>query len=497
MEDSRKTYKKGLKCIAVFGGLQVYKILLSVLTTKVSALFLGPVGSGIYGLISSTLTTVEAVVGCGLGTSAVKDISQGKAKNDEQSIASVYTVLNRLVWITGLVGTIGIVIFAPQLSRLAFGNDEYAVWFMILSVTILINQLQSGQGALLTGLRQYRLIARQRMTAGFIGAAVSIICYYFFGVDGIVPVILLTASSNLLVSVIVVRKVRPHKCQINFSEAVRIGNPMLKMGISIGLGYALTSLAGFVIRAYISHRSDVAAVGLFTASFSLINTYLGLVFSSIESDYYPRLSAAVGDNVEYRSVMLNEIELLIFLLTPLVALLIVFSQPVLAIFYSTKFFGAKAIICWSAFSMLVKVPGWAMSVGIISKGDTRLYLKNQIVFIVYQLGLNMLCFNYWGLTGLGISFVISQFIYSVQNYFIQKRKCEIRLNRSVSVAMTVSFVIIFSLCVMATLANDIIIYSVGTVICVFTMIFSIKELNKRLPLTGWFKSKFGIFVRKK
>ena len=96
MEDSRKTYKKGLKGIAVFGGLQVYKILLSVLTTKVSALFLGPVGSGIYGLISSTLTTVEAVVGCGLGTSAVKDISQGKAKNDEQSIASVYTVVNRL-----------------------------------------------------------------------------------------------------------------------------------------------------------------------------------------------------------------------------------------------------------------------------------------------------------------------------------------------------------------------------------------------------------------
>lgn len=489
MEDSQKTYKKGLKGIAVFGGLQIYKILLSVLTTKVSALFLGPAGSGIYGLISSTLTTVEAVVGCGLGTSAVKDISQAKAKNDEQSIASVYTVLNRLVWITGLAGTIGIIIFAPQLSRLAFGNDEYAVWFMILSITILINQLISGQGVLLTGLQKYRLIARLRITTGIIGATISIVCYYLFGIDGIVPVILLTTISNLLVSVIVVRKVRPHKSRIKFSEAVRIGNPMLKMGISIGLGYALTSLAGFVIRAYISHRSDVAAVGLFTASFSLINTYLGLVFSSIESDYYPRLSAAAGDNVEYRSVMLNEIELLIFLLTPLVALLIVFSQPVLAIFYSTKFFGAKAIICWSAFSMLVKVPGWAMSVGIISKGDTRLYLKNQIVFIVYQLGLNMFCFNYWGLAGLGVSFVISQFIYSTQNFFIQRRVCGIKFNKSVWGSLTVSFVIIFCLCLLATLADKKILYSVGSIVCAMTVILSFRELNKRLPLSAWLKSK--------
>ncbi len=491
MEDSAKTYKKGLKGIAVFGGLQVYKILLSVLTTKVSAIFLGPVGNGIYGLISSTLVTVESVVCCGLGTSAVKDISQANAKGDATGVASSYAVLNWLLWITGLAGSIGIIIFAPQLSKLAFGNTDYESWFRILSVTILVNQLISGQGALLTGLQQYKLIARQRIIAGVIGAAISIICYSLLGIDGIIPVILLTAVTNLTVSLIVIRGIRINRCSINMLQAIRAGGPMFRMGVSLGLSYAMSSLAGFSIRAYIANISDVATVGLFTASFSLINTYLGLVFSSIESDYYPRLSASCGNNEEYRSVMLNEMELLLLLLTPLVALLIVFAQPVLAIFYSTKFYAAKTIICWSALSMLIRVPGWAMSIGIISKGNTILFLKSQFAFIAYQLGLNILGFKYGGLTGLGISFAISQLFYSLQNYYIQRKIAGVLLNNTVVTILSVSIGVALILCLVATLAGSLIHYAVGSIVCMITIIFYLKELNKRLPITSYIKSRIA------
>ena len=490
MKDTEKTYKKGLKGIAVFGGLQVYKILLSVLTTKVSAIFLGPAGSGIYGLISSTLMTTEAVVGCGLGTSPVKEISQANARGDADKVASIYCSLNWLIWITGLIGTLCIFVFASQLSELAFGNVEYASWFRILSVTVLMNQMVSGQFAMLTGLQQYKLIARQRIIAGAIGASVSILFYYMLGINGIIPVILLTSLSNLVVSLLVVRKIKLGKCSMKPVEAIRMGGPMLKMGISIGLSYALTHLAGFLIRVYISNLSDVATVGLFTASFSLVNTYLGLVFSSIESDYYPRLSAASDSTDEYRTVMINEMELLLFLLTPLVALLIVFAQPVLAIFYSTKFYAAKTIICWTAMSMLVRVPGWAMSIGIISKGNTVLYFKNQLLFIVYQLGLNIIGFKYGGLTGLGISFAISQFVFLIQNYYIQRRESGFTFNATVVLALAISLGVTMALCLIATYANTLTHYIAGSVLCLISILYCFKELNKRLPIVSYIKSRF-------
>lgn len=489
MKDSGKTYKKGLKGIAVFGGLQVYKILLSVLTTKVSAIFLGPTGSGIYGLISSTLVTTESIISCGLGTSAVKDISQANTNRDVNGVTTIYTALNWLVWITGLIGTVGIIVFARQLSDLTFGCEDYISWFRILAVTILVNQLISGQGALLTGLQQYKLIARQRIIAGLIGASISIVCYSLFKIEGIVPVILLTSVSNLAVSLIVIRGVGIGRCRMNLSEALKIGNPMFRMGISIGLSYALTNLAGFTIRTYISNLSDVATVGLFTASFSLVNTYLGLVFSSIESDYYPRLSATCDKNEEYRSVMLHEMELLLFILTPLVALLIVFAQPVLAIFYSTKFYAAQTLICWSALSMLIRVPGWAMSIGIISRSETVVFLKSQLAFIVYQLIMNIIGFRYGGLTGLGVSFAVSQLFYTLQNYYIQKKMTSFALSNTIAIVLSVSIGITLILCLIATFADSITHYSIGSIICGGTIWYCINELNKRLPIINYIKTK--------
>ena len=489
MEDTAKTYKKGLKGIAIFGGLQVYKILLSVLTTKVSAVFLGPAGSGIYSLITSTLTTTEALVGCGLGTSAVKDISQAKASNNPEAIAKTYATLNWLVWITGILGTFVVLIFASQISNVAFGSDKYASWFRIASVTILIDQLISGQGALLTGLQQYKSIARLRIIAGILGATISISFYSLLKITGILPVIMLTAISNLIVSLVIVRRLNINRYRMNIFEAVKQGGPMFKMGISIGLSYALTSLAGFAIRAFISNMSDVVTVGLFTASFSLINTYLGLVFSSIESDYYPRLSASCGNKAEYHTVMLNEMELLIFLLTPLVAMLIVFAQPVLAVFYSTKFYAAKTIICWTSLSMLIKVPGWAMSIGLISKGKTALYFKSQLIFIVYQLSLNIVGFTYGGLTGLGISFVVSQTIFLIQNYFIQKRDSGFSFNSQTAIVIIITIGITLLLCLIVTLTSTLTQYISGSIICIFIIWYCFNELNKRLPIINYIKSK--------
>lgn len=491
MGNSTNTYRKSFKGIAIFGSLQVFKILLSILTTKVSAIFLGPSGNGIYGLITSTLSTTEAFASCGLGTSAVKDISQANAKNDQLKIAKTIRTLNSLVWITGLIGTLIIILLSSKLSILSFGNKNFTNWFIILSITILFNQLTSGQGAILTGLQRYKLIARQRITAGSISAFISIILYYLLGINGICPVILLTALCNLITSYICVKALKITKVKCNTKDTLRNGIPMLKMGISIGLSYALTCLSGFIIRAYISNLSDIATVGLFTASFSLINTYLGLVFTSIESDFYPRLSSCINNSINYKNTMIYEMELLVYLLTPLISILIVFSQPVLAIFYSTKFYAAKNIICWSALSMLLKVPGWSMSIGVISHGNTNLYLKTQLAYITYQLGFNIIGFKYWGLTGLGISFSASQLLYSLHNLYIQYRNFNFTLNMSICLTMLASFLTTLCLCIISTTLDDNMLFFIGGTICISVIIVCLIQLNKRLSFVTYIKRNFS------
>lgn len=480
-----------MKGIAIFGSLQIYKILLSILTTKVSAVFLGPVGSGIYGLISSILTTTESVVDCGLGTAAVKDFSQAKVANDEYKISVVNKTLNCLVWITGTIGMLVVAFCSNYLSHLTFGNGDYTTWILIVSVTILFNQLISGYSAVMTGLQYYRFITKSRLISGGLAALITITCYSIFHVKGIVPTIILTSLSNLIVTIFFVRKIKIDKVSLRISQIISTGWPMFRMGISIGISYILISLSGLIIRSYISKVSDVATVGLFTASFSMVNTYLGLVFSSIQNDFYPRLSGSVDKHEDYRNVMFDEMELILLLVSPLVAILCVYAQPVLAIFYSTKFYAAKTIICWSALSMLIYVPGWTMSIGLMSTGRTKLYIKNQMIFIAYQLAFNITGFTIGGLTGLGISFAVAQLCYSVQNYVIQRKFYGLIFRRKVLSMFSLSVSVCLALCLLATFANNILLYVVGSVLCLGVVIYCFCALNQRLDITSFFRNKFS------
>ena len=198
------TYKSSAKGIAIFGGLQVFKILLSVIRTKCSALFLGPAGFGIYSLISSTLTSIELATNCGLGTSAVKDIA--KAEGSPLHTSQAYTVLNRLVWITGVLAVLLCGVSSKWLSISAFGNTDYTWAFALGAISLLCSQLMAGQGALLTGLRKYRYITRLNIWSNIASVIITVTLYWKWNVDAIVPVILLSSIINLVFSAYYARK---------------------------------------------------------------------------------------------------------------------------------------------------------------------------------------------------------------------------------------------------------------------------------------------------
>lgn len=71
---------------------------------------------------------------------------------------------------------------------------------------------------------------------------------------------------------------------------------MLKMGVLISLQGMLAILASYFIRIFISRMGSIDDVGLFNAGFTIVNTYVGLVFTAMATDYYPRLSAIASDN---------------------------------------------------------------------------------------------------------------------------------------------------------------------------------------------------------
>jgi len=125
MPDQKSSYRQIMKATSIFGGVQVFQIIIQIIRSKFIAILLGPIGMGIAGLLTTTTNFIGVLADFGLGTSAVKDIAAAHGTGNETRISTVATVLRRLVWITGILGTLVTLILSPWLSQLTFGNHNY------------------------------------------------------------------------------------------------------------------------------------------------------------------------------------------------------------------------------------------------------------------------------------------------------------------------------------------------------------------------------------
>lgn len=485
--DNKKGYKTSAKGIALFGGLQIYRILLSILRTKCSAYFLGPNGFGIYSLITSTLTSIELVTNCGLGVSSVKHIAS--AQNDAFEVSKAYRVLNRFVWVTGLAATLFCIFGAKYLSISAFGTAEYTLPFIFVAITLLINQLITGQGALLTGLRKYNFMAKLNIWSNTLGLIATIVLYSLWGIQAIVPVIISTALLNLAFSFYFAKQIDLPKVTLSIKEIWGKGKDMLKMGVLISLGGAVSSLAGYIIRIFISHATNIYVVGLFTASFSLVNTYLGMVVSAIDQDYYPRLCSVEKDILNFNRTINQQIEILVLLLSPIILVFAIFSPMVIYIFYSDKFQSASGFMVLLALAMTFFVPAKTLAMAFLAKGNSKRYFINQSTFVGYTLALNMLGFSYGGLIGLGYSYLVAYLIYLLQTLIACRHFYNFSFEKQILIKIFLYCLLLITVCMLSLYSAAIIKYTIGLSILIVASVAAFVDLNSKLEIIKYIRKR--------
>jgi len=111
MSQQKKSYIQIMKSTSLFGGVQVFNILISVIRSKAVAILIGPLGFGVIGLLNSTLRIIGDFTKVGLDTSAVKEISERNSDTDTSKVSEIIFVLEKLIWFTGTLGALITLIF--------------------------------------------------------------------------------------------------------------------------------------------------------------------------------------------------------------------------------------------------------------------------------------------------------------------------------------------------------------------------------------------------
>jgi O-antigen/teichoic acid export membrane protein len=489
LNSEQSSYRQIFKATSIFGGVQVFQILIGIVRVKFVAVLLGTAGVGIIGLLTSPRDLVMSITGLGVAFSAVRDISEAHGTGNQKNIAIAIKTLRRWTYFTGLLGAVVTISLAPLLSQWSFGNREYTWAFVWLSVTILLMAISQGQNAILQGTRRLKDLAKAGVIGSALGLITSIPLYYSFGIKGIIPALIITAITGLFLSWYFSHRVKIVDIKLNFRETYTSGLGIAKLGISMTVAGFIASFSGYVLNAFISNQGGVDQVGLYNSGWGLVGQYTGIVFIAMATDYFPRLSAIHSDNNKVKELVSQQAETALLIMTPLLALLIATMPLVIRILYTPAFLPVVMFANLTVLGIQFKAISWAMGYVYLAKGNGRLFLLMEVIAGTAMLSLNLLFYYLYGLNGLGISFIISFLLSSVVSYFVLRRKYNFSFpSRFYKRAMiTYGFVVVSFLSVfIPSLTYR---YLVVIIVLLLATLFSLIKLNELMDLRSYIYSK--------
>lgn len=418
----KKNYRTIVKATGLFGGTQIFTILCSIIKTKLVAIWLGAEGVGIIGLYNNAIDMISAFTGLGLGGSSVRNISREYQSGNEDRFARVVTVVRRWVWFAGLVGAMVMLSFAPLLSRYTFGDSTHIWGFVFLSCTLLFNAFSEGERAILQGTARLKSMARCSVIGSFVALLVSIPLFYFFRIEGIVPALILHSASMWLAYVLFGEKIRRKQVAMSAGEVYRQGKGIAMLGIFMSTSGFVTTLFSYLFVAWLNYRSGTDAVGYYQSGYTLVMKYVGLVFTAMTFEYYPRLSGVCEDRGLLSAHVSQQIETSLLILAPFISLFIVMQTVIIHILYTSDFLVIGGYISWAALGMLLRAFSWSISYVLLAKGVGRLFLITEVLADSLTFVLNIGGYLLWGLTGVGVAYLLGFLFSSVGLYLLCRIK---------------------------------------------------------------------------
>lgn len=482
MSEKQSSYRQIMKATSMFGGVQVFSILITIIRSKIVAVLLGTTGVGLAGLFQVTIGLIQTATGMGLSSSAVRDISAADSSNDAYRIAFVAKTLRRWVFVSGIIGALITLTMAPYLSKWTFGSEEYTWSFVWLSIICLLTAISGGQNVLLQGMRRLKHMAKSSLLGAIIGLFTSIPLYYFFGVNGIVPSLIVSAISTLVISYYYSSQIQFQKVEQKWSETYHSGLGMLKLGFVMMLSGYMVTLVSYAINLFISNKGGIDQVGLYRAGWAISTQYTSMIFVAMSTEYYPRLAAINTDNSKLKVAVNQQAEIAILILGPMLVALIGFIPFIIHLLLTAKFLPIIGMIKWNIVGMLFKAASWAMAFSIIAKGDNRLFIISETISNSIVLLLNMVGYLLWGLNGIGIAFTVSYLIYYIMIYIVVKRKYNIVYDKIFWKIFILQSLMITAVFITSTLHSLIHIYVFSGIIFCVSCLYSLYELDKRMDI---------------
>lgn len=471
------SYKSILKGTSIFGGVQVFGMLIAAVRLKFVALILGPAGMGVAGLFNTASLTIQQFAGLGLNLAIVKEV--GASREDESRMANLLAAMRPLIVLTALVGALFCMAVPGWLSDITFGDRSYTSGFTLLGVVVFFSVAGSGLMSVLQGLHEVKALSKASIIGSLVGLCVGVPLYWWMGVDGIVPAMAVLAFTTCLWYLLSLRRTLTSRKAVWRSD---IHLPILKrilvMGMILMSNDCIRNLCTYVTNVFVREFGGMDDVGFYTSCQTMTAQYSAIVFTAMAMDYLPRLSAVAGDNKEMCGVVNRQMEIVGLLIAPVVCAVIMFAPLVIRILQTDSFLVAVPLLRWLAFSVTLRALMYPLGYIVFAKDNRRLF------FWMESVGANMLtlvltCAGYalFGLVGLGYAAIVDCAICLCVYVGVNRRLYGYFMSREAGKISLVAVAVSGTMMGVCMMSDGWMLYVIGGILLAGVTLISLKKLR--------------------
>lgn len=437
-----ESYKQIVKSTGIFGGSQVVIILLGIVRTKFAAFLLGTLGVGLIGIFQSIVDMIRSISVLGVDTSGVKEIADAEANKNQEEFEKTVSTFRLWFSLTAFLGLFICIAFCFPISLWAFQTPEYAMHIAGLSLCVFFGILATGRSVTLQGMRQIGFMAKAGIWTALASLIIIVPMYYFWDTQAIVPSLIVGSLVFFFFSDYYYRKLKVRKVKVNNQEAFEAGTNTLKLGLYILLSSILSTVAMFVIRAYIARTDSIEAAGLFQAVWVITTVYLGLILKSMGADYFPRLSAISSKDDEIKSLVNEQTFIVLLISTPIIVGMLLFSKFILMMFYSIEFIEASELLRWQLVGSLFKIVSWPMAFVLLAKSKGKLFLLSEVIFYISYLVSAYMLYPIYAINALGIAYLIAYIIYLITILIMCKKIAGFEWSKEITPVLSINIILV-------------------------------------------------------
>ena len=173
------------------------------------------------------------------------------------------------------------------------------------------------------------------------------------------------------------------------------------------LSAAVGSGAEMMIRSFLNVEGGMEDVGFYNAAYMITITYAGMVFSAMEADFFPRLSAVCKDETLTNDVVNRQMEVSLLLLSPMLAALIMLLPLLIPMLFSREFLPVVGMAQVAVMAMYLKVLTLPVAYITLARRYSLTFLMLESSYYVVLVLAVAIGFRYWGIYGTGVAILVA------------------------------------------------------------------------------------------